>query len=101
MVGSRPVDLLVTLLYVQGLAFALSWASAYLVGHRLKRGHWLLSIAFVAGVEWSAAQIVTALGGEAPSALGWILLGAAIVAVISTTEHWNAIGHRASPPRFP
>lgn len=92
-VGSRPIDQLITLLYVQGVAFALSWAFAYLVGHRLKHGHWLFSVLFVAGVEWSAAAIVAALGGGAPSTLGWILLGTVAVAVISTTEHWNAIGH--------
>ncbi len=93
MVGSRPIDQLVTLLYVQGVAFALSWAIVYLAGHRLKRGHWLFSILFVAGVEWAAAGVVAAWGWGTPSTLGWILLGTAVVVVISATEHWNAAGH--------
>jgi len=93
MVGARPIDHLVTLLYVQAIAFGLSWANAFLLGHRLKRGHWLFSILFVAGIEYAAARLVVALGGGMPSTLGWILLATVIVVVISTTEHWSAVGH--------
>lgn len=93
MVGSRPIDQLVTLLYVQALAFGLSWAIGYIVGHRLKRGHWLFSILFVVGIEWAAAGLVAALGGGAPSTLGWLLLATVILIVISRAEHWNAVGH--------
>jgi len=93
MVESRPIDQLVTILYVQGIAFGLSWVLAYLVGHRLKRGHWLFSILFVVGIECAAAALLVALGGGAPSTLGWMFLAMVMAAVIATTEHWNAVGH--------
>jgi cellulose synthase/poly-beta-1,6-N-acetylglucosamine synthase-like glycosyltransferase/ketosteroid isomerase-like protein len=93
MLESRPIDQLVTLLYVQGIAFALSWAIAYLVGHRLQRGHWLFSVLFVVGIECAAAALIEAMGGGAPSTLGWILLVTAMTAAIAATVHWNAIGH--------
>ncbi len=93
MAGSRPIDQLVTLLYAQAVAFSLSWAIAYLVGHRVTRGHWLFSILFVAGIECAAVWVVVALGGGVPSTLGWLILATVMVAVISVTEHWNAVGH--------
>jgi cellulose synthase/poly-beta-1,6-N-acetylglucosamine synthase-like glycosyltransferase/ketosteroid isomerase-like protein len=93
MVGSRPVDHLVTLLCLQAIAFGLSWAIAYAIGHRLNRGHWLLSVLFVAGIECAAAWILVALGGQPPSTPEWILLASVTAVVIATTEHWSAVGH--------
>ncbi len=84
---------LVTLLMLQSLAFGLSWSAAYLLGDRPRRGHWLLSLVFVAVVEYAAAAILKALAGGAPSIAGWAVLAAVAIAVVATTEHWNAIGH--------
>jgi cellulose synthase/poly-beta-1,6-N-acetylglucosamine synthase-like glycosyltransferase len=93
MVESRLIDQLITLLQLQAVAFGLSWAIAYLLGHRVKLGHWLFSILFVAGINYAAAAILTSLGGSLPSVPGWVLLAAVTIAVIAATEHWNAIGH--------
>ncbi len=93
MSGPRAVDHLVTLLSLQAIAFGLSWAAAYLAGHRVKRGHWLLSLLWVGLVQLAAARILAALGGGAPPTAGWIALGVVTIAVIAATEHWNPLGH--------
>jgi cellulose synthase/poly-beta-1,6-N-acetylglucosamine synthase-like glycosyltransferase len=93
MVGTRPIHELVTLLYLQALAFGFSWGGAYLGGQRVRRGHWLFSVLFVGAIEWAATRALVALGQGTPSPWGWALIGVVAVAVIATTEHWNAIGH--------
>ncbi len=93
MAEPRLVNELVRLLYLQSMAFVLCWALAFLVGHRLRRSHWLLSIAGIAAVEVAAARVLLALGQGAPSTAGWIVLGAAAIGTIAAAERWNAIGH--------
>jgi hypothetical protein len=63
------VDQLVTALYLQSLAFGLSWAIAYFFGHRFKIAHWLVSVLFLAAIEGGSAWTLQAMGGGAPSRL--------------------------------
>ena len=95
MPASRFIHDLVTLLYVQGTAFVLGWILAYPLGHRLKRGHWIVSLILVAALEASSTWIVGALGGGSPSIFGWVLIGVVAIGVIAMAEHWNAIAHAA------
>ncbi len=93
MAAPRPIDGLVVLLYLQSLAFGLSWCVAFIFGHRLRRAHWLLSILYVAGIEIAAAAILVALKAGSPSTAGWVVLAAVAISVIVVTERWSAIGH--------
>jgi cellulose synthase/poly-beta-1,6-N-acetylglucosamine synthase-like glycosyltransferase len=93
MTGPHLLDQLVPLLHLQAIAFGLSWAAALLVGARIKWGHWLVSMLFVAGIEFGAARILAALGSGGVSTAAWAVLACLAIAVIATTEHWNAVGH--------
>jgi cellulose synthase/poly-beta-1,6-N-acetylglucosamine synthase-like glycosyltransferase/ketosteroid isomerase-like protein len=92
---SRPIDAIVLLLQHQSLAFALSWAATYAAGHRLRRSHWLFSLAYVAVLEGAAWWILTSLTASAPSVAGCAAIALVVVLVVATTEHWNAIGQAA------
>lgn len=79
----------------QSLAFGLSWLATFLLGARLRRGHWLASLAFLAAIEAAATVALRSLGGAAPGEPGWILIAAVAVLVVATTDRWNALGQAA------
>jgi cellulose synthase/poly-beta-1,6-N-acetylglucosamine synthase-like glycosyltransferase len=87
------IDQIVSLLHLQAIAFGLSWLLAFLVGPRIRRGHWLLSILVVAAIEYTGARILVALGGGTITAAGWAALALVAIGVIATTESWSAVGH--------
>jgi cellulose synthase/poly-beta-1,6-N-acetylglucosamine synthase-like glycosyltransferase len=88
----HPGHPIVQLIYAQSFCFALSWCLAYLVGHRIRGGHWLLSIIYLAALEGAA---FAGLGRLQGSLLPWPWWGAVAlvgVATIALTEHWNVLG---------
>jgi cellulose synthase/poly-beta-1,6-N-acetylglucosamine synthase-like glycosyltransferase len=92
---AAAVEDLVALLHLQSLAFLLAWGAAFVAGHRLKRGHWLVTLLFIALLEWGAARLVLVLGGTLPSFTSLAILGGLILLVVATTDDWNALGQAA------
>jgi cellulose synthase/poly-beta-1,6-N-acetylglucosamine synthase-like glycosyltransferase len=92
---ASAIDDLVALLHLQSLTFLLAWGATFLAGHRLKRGHWLLTLLFVAGLEWGAARLLLLLGGTLPSSIALAALGGLILLVVATTDEWNLLGQAA------
>ncbi|MGE5175811.1 MAG: glycosyltransferase [Hyphomicrobiales bacterium] len=92
---SRFFDALVDLLAHQSLAFGLAWFACYAVGARLRRGHWLLSLAALAAIEFLALLLLRRLGGADPAVTGLVLVGVIGIAVVASTDSWNALGHAA------
>jgi cellulose synthase/poly-beta-1,6-N-acetylglucosamine synthase-like glycosyltransferase len=83
---------LVQLIDAQSLCFALSWGLAYLFGHRLRRGHWLVSLVCLAALEGGAYWFVDRFQGPAPPPAYWIPTGLIALATIVLTEDWNVFG---------
>jgi cellulose synthase/poly-beta-1,6-N-acetylglucosamine synthase-like glycosyltransferase/ketosteroid isomerase-like protein len=79
-------------------AFCLLLSSVVLFafGHRLRSGHWLLSLATILAIGALALVLQQALLGSAPPAretlTGALLAGALVTAAF---ERWNALGHAA------
>jgi cellulose synthase/poly-beta-1,6-N-acetylglucosamine synthase-like glycosyltransferase len=88
----RPIDELVRLLHQQSLTFLLSWGVVFLVGHRVRWGHWLLSLLALAGLEWASARLLILLGGAMPPLAAWAIVGVLAVLTLAVTDHWNALG---------
>ncbi|MEO5989011.1 MAG: glycosyltransferase [Candidatus Eisenbacteria bacterium] len=87
--AAHPV---VQIIYSQALGFALSWCLAYLLGHRLRLGHWTLSLAYVAAIEVAAFWAIGSFHGPAPALAWWIPVACVALLTIALTEHWNAVG---------
>ncbi len=83
---------LVQLIYAQSVCFALSWGLVYLFGHRLRRGHWLVSLVYLAALEGGAYSLVDRFQGPAPPPMYWIPIGLIALATIALTEDWNVFG---------
>src|SRR5713226_1720549 len=83
---------LVQIIYAQSLCFALSWGLVYLFGHRLRRGHWLVSLAYLAVLEAGAFWLVDRFRGPAPAPAYWIPVGLIALVTVALAEHWNALG---------
>lgn len=69
MPGPRFIDSVVGLIALQSIAFVLTWTAAFSLGARLRRGHWLASLAFLALVE-AAALAGTPLALSRPGRRG-------------------------------
>jgi len=89
------VDDLVALLHLQSIMFVLAWGVAFVAGHRLKRGHWLVTLMVVALLEWTASRILLLLGGTLPSSIALAALGGLVLLVVATTDEWNVFGQAA------
>lgn len=83
---------IVQLIYAQSFCFALSWCIAYVLGHGIRRGHWVLSLLYLAALEGAAYALLERVHGPAPAWPWWGAVALVGVAVIALTEHWNAIG---------
>ena len=81
---------LVQLIYAQAIAFGLGWATAFLVGHRVRFGHWTLSLAYVGALEAAALALVARVHGPLPPPAWWLPIVAVAVAVIALADDWNA-----------
>ncbi len=79
-----------------GTLLAIAYAALFAGGHRLRRGHWLLSL-LAAGTTATAAWAFLRAAGAGPPPFGWALAGtvAAVAAVAAAFERWNALGHLA------
>jgi cellulose synthase/poly-beta-1,6-N-acetylglucosamine synthase-like glycosyltransferase len=88
----HPIENLVQLVFAQSFCFAVSWILAFLVGHRLKRGHWIFSLLVLAALQAAAFAFLSRVQGSAPPFGWWIPAGIIALATIALTEHWNAIG---------
>lgn len=95
MAPSRLIGALITLLQHQSVAFALSWATVYVLGHRFRRSHWLLSLLYLAAIQVSSALALRAWGGGTFGWPGYATVGTVALAVVVMTEHWSAIGQAA------
>src|SRR5260221_1549168 len=87
-----PSHPIVQLIAAAGFAFAISWILAYLLGHRVRRGHWLASLIYVAALLGLSRWLVDRLAGPAPSGIWWIPMGVLALLIIALTESWNALG---------
>ncbi|MEO5657439.1 MAG: glycosyltransferase family 2 protein, partial [Nitrospiria bacterium] len=66
---------------------------AYAVASRLHRGHWLVSLVYVAGLQLGAWWIMEHVGVQPPPA-AWLVLPAVIgLTTVALAERWNAIAH--------
>ncbi len=88
----READQLVRLIYAQSFGFALSWGLAYVFGHRLRRGHWMVSLLYLAALQTGAHGFVDHLYGPAPAAVWWTPVVVIALITVALTEHWNAFG---------
>lgn len=82
----------VQMIQAQSFAFALSWVLAFALGHRVRFGHWTLSLLFAAAVQAAAWAYVAAWHGPPPHAIWWIGVTVVALVTIALSEHWNAIG---------
>ncbi len=80
-------------LYVQALAFGLSWLLTMLGAWRLRRRHWLLSLAALAALEAVAAALASRLGAPPLSPVSWVPAAPAALLVVALAEDWNPPGH--------
>ena len=92
---SPSVSNLVQIVYLQAIAFGLSWAAAFLAGYRLRRGHWLLSLVWLAALEGAALWVRSRNGAPPFPAAGLVPAAAVGIAVIALAESWNALGQAA------
>jgi cellulose synthase/poly-beta-1,6-N-acetylglucosamine synthase-like glycosyltransferase len=83
---------LVQVIFAQSFCFAVSWGLVYAFGHRLKRGHWLVSLVWLAALEAGAFWLVDRFEGPAPATTYWIPVGLIVLVTIVLTEHWNVLG---------
>lgn len=90
----RGSQLLIWIVVSQGLAFCASWAAAFLLGTRVRSGHWLASLAWLGGVG-AGAHALTSRLGSAPPASAWLAVAAVGLATVALAESWNALGHAA------
>jgi len=86
------MSLLLDSLYVSIAGLITSTVSLIFLGHRVKKGHWLISLIYLAVVLLSSQAVLrSTLGIHIENSL--IAVGFAIgLVVIALTEHWNAIG---------
>ncbi|HEV8121395.1 MAG TPA: glycosyltransferase [Candidatus Polarisedimenticolia bacterium] len=83
---------LVQIVEAQSICFAWSWSLVYLFGHRLRRGHWLVSLIYLAALEGGAFWLVDYFSGPAPAPVYWIPVGLIALLTVVPTEHWNVLG---------
>lgn len=86
---------MLSLLVIWSAIFLLLYTiGAFMFGHRIRRGHWLLSLGTIvcaAGLAWALQRLLLV---SVP--LLWFPLAAALVVgalVAATFEDWNVIGH--------
>jgi cellulose synthase/poly-beta-1,6-N-acetylglucosamine synthase-like glycosyltransferase len=75
---------------------ALAALLLFIAGHRLRSGHWALSVAAIAGVAGAAWALQTAIAGSALPV--WLALALAFgvgAAMTAAFPSWNPIGHAA------
>ncbi|HEY6866658.1 MAG TPA: glycosyltransferase [Candidatus Eisenbacteria bacterium] len=89
------VGAVVEIVYLQAIVFGLSWAAAFLLGHRLRRGHWLVSLAWLAALEGAALWLRSGRGAPPFPAAGLVPAAVVGIAVIALAESWNALGQAA------
>jgi cellulose synthase/poly-beta-1,6-N-acetylglucosamine synthase-like glycosyltransferase len=82
----------VQLIRAQSLCFALSWGLVYVLGHRLRRGHWLVSLVCLAALQGGAYWFVDRVQGPAPTPVCWIPAVLIALVTIVLTEDWNVLG---------
>lgn len=88
---------MLALLVVWSAFFVVSSGVAlFFAGHRLRSGHWLLSLGTMAGLAGLAWTLQGIIMGSAPP--GWETLTGTLLAgalVTAAFERWNALGHAA------
>jgi cellulose synthase/poly-beta-1,6-N-acetylglucosamine synthase-like glycosyltransferase len=86
----------VRFLYLSVTGLLLSGAILISLRQRIKRGHWLISLAYLAGIIYSSHVLlnkITSLSANwYPPAVTVFLAGTVVIAL---TEHWNAFGQVA------
>lgn len=88
--------MLVLLVLWSAFGLFLSSVVLFIFGHRLRSGHWLLSLAAIAAVGGLAWMLQRSLLGSAPPA--WETLASHLFAgavVTAAFKRWNALGHAA------
>jgi cellulose synthase/poly-beta-1,6-N-acetylglucosamine synthase-like glycosyltransferase len=88
----RADRLLIGIVVAQTLAFCASWLLTFLVGRRVRRAHWLASLATLGAVQGGAGWVAARLTGPLPAA-AWIAIGCVALATVALAEDWNALGH--------
>lgn len=78
----------------QTAAFCASWALAFLLGTRVRSGHWLGSLAYLAAVG-AAAQSAALRFGAPPTPGSWLAPAAIGLATVALADAWNAPGQAA------
>ncbi len=85
--------MLIEIFYFSITGFFLSVLLLLLLGHRVKRGHWIISLAYLAAIVYSNHTFLTGISylttdWYAPVVFSLIMS----IFVIVLTEHWNAPG---------
>jgi cellulose synthase/poly-beta-1,6-N-acetylglucosamine synthase-like glycosyltransferase len=86
--------MLARLVICSAFGLLLSFVALFLFGHRLRRGHWLVSLAVVLSIAAMAWGLHEGLTNDSPPldrTLGFALLAGAVVT--ATFERWNALAH--------
>ncbi len=84
---------IVPMVIAQTTAFVASWAFAYAAGHRLRVGHWTVSLAWIGLLQAGAFAVAERWTGFTPGPVEWVPVAVAAVLVVSLLEDWNAFGH--------
>lgn len=88
--------MLIELLYFNVTGLFLSGALLLLLGHRVKRGHWLISLFYLGLILYSVHAFLTLIGALTPDQHSPIMLSLLLgLIVIALTKHWNAPGQAA------
>jgi hypothetical protein len=86
--------MLVSVVVCSVLCLLISCAALFVVGHRIGRGHWLLSLATAASVgfaSWLLQHSLTDSGLALDATLTVAVVATAVVA--AAFERWNPLGH--------
>jgi cellulose synthase/poly-beta-1,6-N-acetylglucosamine synthase-like glycosyltransferase len=91
---------LVQIIYAQSFTFVVSWCLTFLLGHRLRKGHWLLSLACLTLLEGGGYWFVARFQGPAPALAWWIPVALIALATVVLSEHWNVLGQASMASTF-
>ncbi|MBI3596637.1 MAG: glycosyltransferase [Nitrospirae bacterium] len=85
--------MLVQFLYFSLTGMVLSGSLMLLLGHRVRRGHWLISLGYLSTIAYSSHLLLGSIGTLSTNAYSYLVLVLLIgTPIIALTEHWNALG---------
>lgn len=83
---------LINFLYLGVISLVISSIFMLLLGHRVKKSHWLFSLAYLAGIIYISAGLLELYFDIAVSNNVLLVYAQAGALIIALSEKWNALG---------